>query len=105
MYAIIQTGGKQYWVTPGEKLTVEKLEAKKGDDVKISALWSASGATDGAAVEAGKLPKALVVARVLRHLQSPKILVFRKRPKKAYEKMRGHRQDLTELEIKEIQLS
>jgi large subunit ribosomal protein L21 len=85
---------------------VEKLEAKKGEDVKIDALWSASGTSDGGAtVAAGKLPKALVVARVLRHYQSQKILVFRKRPKKAYEKMRGHRQDLTELEIKEIQLS
>lgn len=103
MYAIIQTGGKQYWVTPGEKVTVEKLEAKKGDELKINAIWSASG--EGTKVEASKLPKATVVARVLRHLQSPKILVFRKRPKKAYEKMRGHRQDLTELEIKEIQLS
>jgi len=104
MYAIIQTGGKHYWVTPGEKVTVEKLEAKQGEEVKINALWSASG--DGAQViTASKLPKATVIATVSRHLRSPKILVFRKRPKKAYEKMRGHRQDLTELEIKEIQLS
>jgi large subunit ribosomal protein L21 len=103
MYAIIQTGGKQYWVTPGEKVTVEKVEASKGEELKIEALWSAS--SEGAKVEAAKLPKATVIARVLRHLKSPKILVFRKRPKKAYERMHGHRQDLTELEIKEIQLS
>ncbi|MFA5162393.1 MAG: 50S ribosomal protein L21 [Elusimicrobiales bacterium] len=103
MYAIIQTGGKQYWVTPGEKVTVEKLEAKQGDEVKINAIWSASG--DGAAVNPSALPKATVIAKVSRHLRSPKILVFRKRPKKAYEKMRGHRQDLTELEIKEIKIS
>ena len=103
MYAIIQTGGKQYWVTPGEKVTVEKVEANKGDELKMEALWSASA--EGVKVESAKLPKATVIARVLRHLQSPKILVFRKRPKKDYERMRGHRQDLTELEIKEIQLS
>ena len=103
MYAIIKTGGKQYWVTPGEKVRVEKLTGSKGDDVEISALWSAA---DNSKEEvSGKLPKAKVLARIVRHLRAPKVIAFKRRPKKAYEKTIGHRQDLTEIEIKDIQLS
>lgn len=99
MYAIIETGGKQYWVTPGEILHVEKIDAKEGAEVKFKALWSAS--------EDGKnAPKsnteANVTAKVLRHLNGPKIIVFRKKTKKAYEKASGHRQELTEIEVKAI---
>lgn len=103
MYAIIETGGKQYWVIPGEILQVERLTAKEGDEVTFKALWSASQEEKNAAVN--KSPSAKVTARVLRHLRGPKIIVFRKRPKKAYEKSSGHRQELTEIEVKEIQLS
>ncbi|MDD4004940.1 MAG: 50S ribosomal protein L21 [Elusimicrobiaceae bacterium] len=104
MYAIIETGGKQYWVTPGEKVRVEKLIGSEGDDVEISALWSAAG--DSKEEVSGKqLPKAKVLARIIRHLRAPKVIAFKRRPKKAYEKTIGHRQDLTEIEIKDIQLS
>jgi len=105
MYAIIECGGKQYWVTPGDTVQVEKLAAKEGEQITMKALWSASGTGESAKVDAAKAPQATVTAKVTRHLQSPKILVFRKKPKKAYERMIGHRQDLTELEIKEIQLT
>jgi len=106
MYAIIETGGKQYWVTPGEIIRIEKLDAKAGDQVTLNALWSASGEPEGNnPAVAAKQPSAKVVAEVLRHLKAPKILVFMKRRKKAYEKMRGHRQQLTEIQIKEVQLS
>ena len=101
MYAIIETGGKQYWIVPGEILQIEKLSATEGDEVTFKALWSASPEDN----KAGKKSEAKVTAQVLRHLRGEKILVFRKKPKKAYEKARGHRQDLTEIEIKDIQLS
>lgn len=103
MYAIIETGGKQYWVVPGEILQVEKLAAKEGEEVTFKALWSASKEESGAA--AAQSPSATVKTRVIRHLRGPKLIIFRKRPKKAYEKSSGHRQELTELEVKEIQLS
>ncbi|HAH32639.1 MAG TPA: 50S ribosomal protein L21 [Elusimicrobia bacterium] len=103
MYAIIETGGKQYWVVPGEILQIEKLPAEKGTEVTFKALWSASQEEKSAAIN--KLPEAKVTARVLRHLKSHKLMVFRKKPKKAYERSLGHRQELTEIEIKEIQLS
>ncbi|NLO90389.1 MAG: 50S ribosomal protein L21 [Elusimicrobia bacterium] len=106
MYAIIETGGRQYWVIPGETVQVDKLQAKEGEEVVIKALWSASGdAGKSEQISAGKQPAAKVVAEVLRHLRSPKVVVFKRRPKKAYQKTIGHRQELTELRIKEIQLS
>lgn len=101
MYAIIETGGKQYWVVPGEILQVEKLPAKVGEDVTFNALWSASG--DGQTTNLNKNAK--VIATVLRHFRGEKIIVFKKRVKKAYEKCKGHRQELTEIKIKDIQLS
>ncbi len=102
MYAIIETGGKQYWIVPGEILQIEKLSASEGDEVTFKALWSASPEEDKIQ---GKKSEAKVTAQVLRHLRGEKILVFRKKPKKAYEKSRGHRQELTEIKIKDIQLS
>ena len=103
MYAIIETGGKQYWVVPGEILQVERLTAKAGEDVTFKALWTASQEEKNAAT--GKSPEAKVTATVVRHLRGDKMIIFRKRPKKAYEKSSGHRQELTELQVKEIHLS
>jgi len=103
MYAIIETGGKQYWVIPGEILQVERLTAKAGEEVTFKALWTASKEEKNATP--GKSPSAKVTAKVVRHLRGDKIIVFRKRPKKAYEKSSGHRQELTELMVKDIQLS
>jgi len=103
MYAIIETGGKQYWVVPGEILHVEKLTAKEGTEISFKALWSASQEENNASV--AKSPSAKVTARIIRHLKGPKIIVFRKKTKKAYEKASGHRQELTEIEVKDIQLS
>ena len=103
MYAIIETGGKQYWVVPGEILHVEKLTAKEGEEITFKALWSAS--QDGKGAADTKAPAAKVTAKILRHLQGPKVIVFRKKTKKAYEKASGHRQELTEIEVKNIQLA
>lgn len=98
MYAIIKTGGKQYWVSPGEVLQIEKLNARVGDDVEIEALWSAEE-KEGNSSNKGK-----VIATVLRHIKSPKVIVFKNRTKKAYEKTKGHRQQLTEIKIKEVKI-
>lgn len=102
MYAIIETGGKQYKVVPGEILQVEKLNAREGDSIEFKALLAASGEENQTT---GLSMNAKVVAQVLRHIKGQKIIVFKKRPKKAYEKTQGHRQNLTEIQIKDIQLS
>ena len=101
MYAIIETGGKQFWVIPGETIQVEKLDAKEGAEIEMKAVWAA-GEGVSAGSDVSQLPKAKVTAEILRHLRAPKIIVFKKRTKKAYQKTQGHRQSFTEVRIDEI---
>lgn len=103
MYAIIETGGKQYWVKPGQDLQVEKLDAEAGANVELKVLWAANEEGTSADTKAGNMAK--VTAQVVKHLRGPKILVFKKRPKKGYERTIGHRQDLTQIKITDIQLA
>ncbi|MBI4679372.1 MAG: 50S ribosomal protein L21 [Elusimicrobia bacterium] len=100
MYAIIETGGRQYWVQPGETLRVEKLSAEPGKEISLTALWAVGDAEAGSEPEIGL--KGTVTAEVVKNLRGPKLIVFKRRTKKAYKKMHGHRQDLTEIRIKSI---
>lgn len=96
MYAIIQTGGKQYRVTPGAKVKVEKLAGEKGKEIAFPALWS-SLKDEGGGERGGT-----VTASIVRQLRAPKVIVFKKKRKKGYKKLQGHRQNLTEIEVKDI---
>ncbi len=98
MYAIIETGSKQYWVNPDETIQVEKLEAKEGSKVELKALW-ASDNKDG-----GK-QTAKVTAEVVKHTRGKKIVIYKTKSKSTYQKTQGHRQELTELKIKNIVIS
>jgi ribosomal protein L21 len=102
MYAIIKTGGKQYRVEEGINLVVEKLaEAEVGQEVVLEeVLMLADG--DKATVGKPMVEGASVVAKVVAQKRAPKILVFKRKPKKGYKKMQGHRQYVTELEITKI---
>ena len=102
MYAIVRTGGKQYKVEEGLNLVVEKLEAaEKGAEIVLNEVLMVAG--DGKAV-IGKpvVAGATVTAKVISQSRAPKILVFKKKPKKGYKKMIGHRQYVTEIEITKI---
>ncbi len=99
MYAIIETGGKQYWVETGTVLHVNRLQAKEGEEIKFKPLWSASANGEEAPADKANLN---VTAKVVKHLRGPKIIVFRKKTKKAYEKASGHRQELTEIKVEAI---
>ncbi len=97
MIAIIKTGGKQYLVKPGDKLKVEKLDKKPGEEFSFS---------DVLLVEKNKkleigtpLIKAEVSAKVISHGKGDKIIVFKYKPKKRESKKTGHRQPYTEIEI------
>ena len=103
MYAIIETGGRQFWVTPGETVRVEKLEKEPGSEITFDALWAVGDAKDGG--EAASSRSAKVLAEVKAQTKGPKIIVFKKRSKKAYKKTIGHRQKLTELLIKSISIN
>jgi len=102
MYAIIETGGKQYWVKPGQNLQVEKLDAKAGDTVELKVLWAADEEGTSADTKAAKAAK--VTAQVVKHLRGQKVIVYKRRPKKGYERTQGHRQNLTQIKITDIQL-
>ena len=102
MYAIIKTGGKQYKVEEGSNLVVEKLnEAEVGQEVILDeVLMLADG--DKATVGKPLVGGASVTAKVIAQKRAPKILVFKRKPKKGYKKLQGHRQYVTELQITAI---
>ena len=100
-YAIIETGGKQYRVSVGDQLSVERLAAEAGTDVTIDRVLLLGG--DGATrVGTPVVPGAAVTARVDDHLRGEKIVVFKYKAKKRYRRRMGHRQSLTRLTITAI---
>ena len=101
MYAVIKTGGKQYRVTPGEKLKVEKLLGEVGSDItidKVLMMVDGDNVTIGAPLIAG----ASVPATVLSHGRGDKVMIFKFRRRKHYRKTQGHRQSYTEIQIGEF---
>jgi large subunit ribosomal protein L21 len=98
MYAVIQTGGKQYRVQEGELLKIETLEAEAGQDVefdKVLLIQSDDGIKVGKPyVEGGK-----VTATVTTHGRHPKVKIVKFRRRKHYMKQAGHRQNYTEVKI------
>ncbi len=102
MFAIIQTGGKQYNVTEGDTIKVEKLSNAVGDKVSLEVLL----VSDNGKVVAGTptVKGAEVTAEVLAHGKGDKIVVFKYKPKKNERKKQGHRQPWTELKIVSIKM-
>jgi large subunit ribosomal protein L21 len=100
MYAVIRSGGKQYRVTPGQTLRLEKLEGEAGSKVQLSDVLMVE---DGGKIQTGApLPNASVEATIIQSDRSDKILVFKKKRKKQYRRTRGHRQDFTAVRIEKI---
>lgn len=103
MYAIVQTGGKQYRVAPGDVLKVEKIPGGIGDEVTLQeVLLVAAG--EEFQVGQPRVQGAEVVGRILRQEKDKKVIVFKMRRRKGYRRKRGHRQLYTALQIKEIKL-
>jgi large subunit ribosomal protein L21 len=102
MYAVIKTGGKQYCVTPGEQLQVEKIPGEVGDAVTFDQVMLTS---DGEAVQIGRpfIENAKVVARIARHGKGRKIVVFKYKRRKNYRRKRGHRQLFTLIKVENIE--
>ncbi|MBE7027306.1 MAG: 50S ribosomal protein L21 [Ruminococcaceae bacterium] len=100
MYAIIKTGGKQYKVSEGDTIFVEKLDAQVDDTYTFDTVL----AIGGEEVKLGNpvVEGASVTAKVLRQAKSKKIIVFKYKPKKTYRKKQGHRQPYTKLQIEKI---
>ena len=100
MYAIIETGGKQFKVAVGDKIRVEKLAVNEGDSFTFDKVLLVSGET--AKVGAPYVSGASVSATVLTQGKDKKVVVYKYKPKKGYHKKKGHRQPFTSLEIKAI---
>ena len=97
MHAIIETGGKQYRVTPGDVIRVEKLAGDVGSEVEFAA--KATFKEGGEMVHGGNVT---VKATILGNDRAPKIIVFKFKRKKQYKKTIGHRQSYTELKVGDI---
>jgi large subunit ribosomal protein L21 len=101
MYAIVENGGKQYKVTPGETLKVEKLSYEKDSEVVLDKVLMISQ-DDRTVYGSPYVSGAKVLATVDDIGKAKKVLVFKQRPRKSSRKLRGHRQPYTSLTIKEI---
>ena len=102
MYAIIETGGKQYRVEKGMKIHVEKLPQDAGTGIEFSQVLLVGGVNGSSKIGKPYVPGSKVLAKVVKQFRAPKVIVFKKRSKKGYKKWQGHRQNLTEIEITEV---
>jgi large subunit ribosomal protein L21 len=102
MYAVVETGGKQYKVMVGQTVDVERLEANVGDRVELDRVLMVS---DGEAVHVGRpvVENARIAATVVEHGRGKKVIVFKYRAKQRFRRKKGHRQNYTRLRIEEIQ--
>jgi large subunit ribosomal protein L21 len=101
MYAIVQTGGKQYKVEAGDQVKVEKLKGEPGDKVDFDKVL-AIGTSEGINLGQPFIKDASVMATIIRTARDRKIVVFKKKRRKAYDKKQGHRQWYTLLKIQGI---
>lgn len=97
MYAVIKTGGKQYRVSEGDRLRVEKIEGQKGDTIELAEVLMLGGerVAFGSPLVAGAKVSAEIIGQGL----GKKIIVFKMRRRKRYRRKNGHRQPFTELRV------
>ena len=103
MYVVIQTCGRQYRISKEDIITVDKMPGQAGDKVEISnvLLSSENGKVK---IGAPKIEGAVVKAEIVKQFKEKKVIVFKKKRRKDYRKKQGHRQNLTNIKIKEILL-
>lgn len=102
MYAIIETGGKQYRVQEGDVLCVEKLSAKKNDIIELNKVLAVE--KDGQLqLEKSELESAKVLLKVVEQGRGRKIIVYKYKPKKNYRRKQGHRQSFTRVIVEKIE--
>ena len=101
MYAIVETGGKQYRVSEGDTIQIEKLPGEVGDTVELDRVLMVS---DGKKVTVGRplVKGAKVVATITEHTKGPKIRIFKYTPSTRYRLRKGHRQHYTMVQIGKI---
>ena len=100
-YAVVETGGKQYLVKGGDTLKVEKIETPKGETVELRTVYAIS---DGTKLEIGRpaVAGAKVTCSVVDHVLGDKVVSYKKKRRKGYERKVGHRQHLTVLKVSAV---
>ncbi len=101
MFAVIKTGGKQYLVSPGDRIKIEKIEKKEGEKVVFSDIFLLKKRKK-TEIGTPKIKGVQVEAKVLKQGKAKKVVIFKYKPKKRQKKKKGHRQPFTEVEIKKI---
>jgi len=107
--AVIKTGGKQYLVSPGKKIKIEKLNAREGEELIFNEVlllaYNSSNEENNYKVAIGEplVKNAKVIGKVLKQGKDKKVVVFKYKPKKRYRVKKGHRQLFTEVEITKIE--
>ena len=99
-YAVIRTGGKQYRVTEGQTLLVERLAGDAGTKVDLEPLLVAGGKDP--VFDAAGLARAKVQCEIVGHERGPKLRVVKFKPKRGYKRRTGHRQELTRIRVTSI---
>lgn len=102
MYAVIETGGKQYRVQEGDTVFVEKLGVDEGETVTLDKIVAVSK-EDGFAVGTPYVDGAKVTAKVVKNGKAKKVIVFKYKAKKNYRNKKGHRQPYTKIQIEKIE--
>jgi large subunit ribosomal protein L21 len=101
MHAIIETGGKQFRVAPGDVVRVPKLIGEPGSEIALGRVLAVF--SDGAELISGdKAAEARVNATIAGHDRGDKVLVFKFKRKKQYKRTQGHRQDYTEVRVRDV---
>ncbi len=102
MYAVLETGSKQYRVTAGDTLEIERLDVEAGKPFTFDRVLMVSG--DKVTIGGPTVSGATIIADVVEHKRGDKKLTFKMKRRKGYHKTIGHRQELTVIKIKEIKL-
>jgi large subunit ribosomal protein L21 len=104
MYAVVKTGGKEYRISKGDIIRVEKLEGKVGDQVTLKDVLMVSQEGE-VHLGARPLAKAEVVGEIVQQIKGRKVLTYKMKRRKNYRRMKGHRQNYTYLRVNDISLS
>ncbi len=99
MYAVVATGGKQYRVSPGDRVEVEKLTGEVGQTIALDHVMMIGGEGQAVSVGTPRLDDAWVEAQIVAQKRGKKIIVFKHKRRKGYRRKQGHRQSLTALKI------
>ena len=101
MYAIVEISGQQFKVNKDQKIYVHRQEGEVGDKLKFDKVFLIDN-NDGIKVGAPVVDGASVNASIVSHVRGDKVLVFKKKRRKSYQKLNGHRQDFTQILIEDI---